>query len=148
MFSPSPPCVRWWKTIPIKFRRILLVSTTPHAKCRRTVYTYIPGGLVTYDTLHKGTSKQHKTDRKNHQFCSALSSIKIWNKNIISPIHPSHIQKCSGLYIKNTNVDRETCTAILSFFWGLVSTQKCYLFVELSFFWFILVHTQVRQAKN
>ena len=42
MLFPSPPRVRWWKTLPITFRRIWLVKTRPHAKCTRTVYPYIP----------------------------------------------------------------------------------------------------------
>ena len=43
LFFSSPPCERWWKTIPITFQRILLVSPRPDMKYMRTVYPNIFG---------------------------------------------------------------------------------------------------------
>ena len=37
----------WWKTLPITFWRILLFRPRPRAKYIRTLYPYIPRGLIT-----------------------------------------------------------------------------------------------------
>ena len=75
----------------------------------------------------------------------SIFSIHVFN----SPLHPASIKKCSGIYIENPNVDRETCTTVLSVFLALVPTQKMYLSLcRALIFCFTLVHTQIRQASN
>ena len=44
--------------------------------------------------------------------------------------------------------EKQTCTTLLSVFFGLVPIQKYYLLLELSFFCFVLVHTRVRPEMN
>ena len=45
LFFHSPSRERWWKTPPITFRRISLVSPRHNVKCMRVVYPYIPGNF-------------------------------------------------------------------------------------------------------
>ena len=52
---------------------------------------------------------------KNHPFCGARFFINIWII-IMSPLQPAPLKKYSGP-TKTPNVDRETCTTILSVFW-------------------------------
>ena len=57
---------------------------------------------------------------------------------LISPLYPAPIQKFSGLFFLFPNVYGETCTAILSVFFGF-QPKNNYLFAELSFldsFWY------------
>ena len=81
--------------------------------------------LVPDDTANKGTSKRHRTEEKTtHITVHVPTSIFDYFKPI--PLNPAPIQLCVGL-IKKLNVDRETCTALLSVFLGLVPTQKTFI---------------------
>ena len=44
-YSLNLPRGRWWTTVPIIFRIMLLVKTIPHTKYTRMLYPYIPGGF-------------------------------------------------------------------------------------------------------
>ena len=103
-------------------------------------------GLVPDNTVHKGTNKHHKTDKKKSSW-GTRSFINIWSKKF-SPLHSASIQLCSGL-TKIPVFYGETYTALLLVLFWLDSYPKNnYILLELSFFGFILVHTWVRPARN
>ena len=71
--------------------------------CNSCMENYRHVRLVSYYTLHKGTSKCHKTYEKSthfavHNFPSIFDLFTI-------PLHPTLFQKHSGLIYKNSNVD-------------------------------------------
>ena len=76
-------------------------------------------GMIPEGTVHKVTSKRHKTDEKSTHFVLHVPPSVFGVKKII-PLHPAPIQKYSGLYIKPPqylwiNVDHRFVS-----FWGLV----------------------------
>ena len=69
---------------------------------------------------------------------------KYYDLKKISPLHLAPFQKNSGIVKKNTNVDRETCTTVLSvsFWFGSNPKEYLYLYRDIIFS-FILVYTQL-----
>ena len=103
--------------------------------------------LVPDDTVNKGTSKRQKNGWKNHLFGGARFSINIWLKKFI-PLHPAPIRLRLGLIRKNTNVDRETCTALLSVFFGLVLTPQKYLYLVRALIFLLHLGTHLNKTGD
>ena len=90
-------------------------------------------------------------DEKSTHFAVHFSPPIFGNFKIYIFHYTQHSFKNSvGFFILfYSHVDGEMCTSILSFFWfGSNPNIYIYIFVELSFFCFILVHTQVRRVRN
>ena len=91
--------------------------------------------LVPDNTEHKGTSKHHKTDEKSTLlWCLFLNQYSI-QTNILSYYTQIPLNFALG-WLKNINVDREMCTAVLSVFWFGSGPKQNYLLLELSYFLF------------
>ena len=89
--------------------------------------SWYPNLQIAEGELHnkKGISKHHKTDEKAPILrCTFPHQDLDFSLNI--PPHSAPFQKCSGVTNINTNVDGETCTTVLSFFW-FGSNTKIYL---------------------
>ena len=99
------------------------------------------------DTLHKSTSKRHKTDEKLPILqCTFLHQYLEFLK-IIIPLNPAPFKECIGI-IKNPNIGGETCTTVLSVY-SFGSNPKNYLSLCIDLiFSFILVYTRVGRVWN